>query len=187
MPWLSPHDTLGIRGDQGWRRSWPPKIEAPVEEIPTEIPPEIDSPMKKHKAVLGLKIENGYPLVNCYITMERSTFFKGKNPRNKLPFSIATLNYLRVFTFFFPSLSLSINICVYTQMWLASHKLFFATNTHDTDTVSFGKCWPWILTCRRGIVAFQAKSVNPDRSKIAEVVNITLTTGTSGREIYIYI
>jgi hypothetical protein len=94
----------------------------------------------KHKAVLGLKIENGYSL----------------------------------------SFSLSLYVYVYTQMWLVSHKLFFATNTHDTDTASFGKCWPWILTCHRGIVAFQAKSVNPDRSKIAEVVNITLTTGTSG-------
>lgn len=101
----------------------------------------------KHKAVLGLKIENGYSLF----------------------------------------LSLSLYVYAYTQMWLVSHKLFFATNTHDTDAASFGKCWPWILTCHRGIVAFQAKSVNPDRSKIAEVVNITLTTGTFGRYIYNYI
>ena len=38
----------------------------------------------------------GYPLVNCYITMERSTIFKGKIHYFYRPFSIAMLNYQRV-------------------------------------------------------------------------------------------
>jgi hypothetical protein len=36
-----------------------------------------------------------YPLVNVYITMERSTIFNGKI-HYKWPFSIAMLNYQRV-------------------------------------------------------------------------------------------
>jgi hypothetical protein len=36
-----------------------------------------------------------YPLVNVYITMERSTIFNGKT-HYKWPFSIAMLNYQRV-------------------------------------------------------------------------------------------
>ena len=43
----------------------------------------------------GFVCHMGYPLVNCYITMERSTIFNGKI-HYKWPFSIAMLNYQRV-------------------------------------------------------------------------------------------
>ena len=39
-----------------------------------------------------------YPLVNCYITVERSTIFlMGKSSISTGPFSIAMLNYQKVY------------------------------------------------------------------------------------------
>jgi hypothetical protein len=52
-----------------------------------------DAAEKKLKTRTGSKI---YPLVNSHITMERSTIFYGKI-HYKWSFSIATLNYQRVF------------------------------------------------------------------------------------------
>ena len=53
---------------------------------------------------------SNYPLVNVYITMERSTIFNGKI-HYKRSFSIAMLNYQRVYQIFSKKLILAVYNC----------------------------------------------------------------------------
>ena len=89
-----------------------------------------------------------YPLVNVYITMERSTIFNGKT-HYKWPFSIAMLNYQRVKTHVSQSF---INVYDVQTNRCAHHKnlgiyLFSCLGTHhDKHESSI-----WSIKARRDI------------------------------------